>query len=111
LDAEVENYKKFAKRLEPYIADTVQYISNAYTVGKCILIEGGQATMLDVDFGTYLFVTSSNPLVGGICTGLGISSKCLADIIGVVCLLCFLVGFFARESPCCCVNLWNQQMF
>jgi len=83
LDAEVENYKKFAKRLEPYIADTVQYISNAYTVGKRILIEGGQATMLDVDFGTYPFVTSSNPSVGGICTGLGISPKRLGDIIGV----------------------------
>jgi adenylosuccinate synthase len=111
LDPEVENYKKFAKRLEPYIADTVQYISNAYTVGKCILNEGGQATMLDVDFGTYLFVTPSNPSVGGICTGLGVSPKRLGDIIGVVCLLCFLVMFFARESPCCCVNLWNQQMF
>ncbi len=111
LDAEVENYKKFAKRLEPYIADTVQYISNAYTVGKRILIEGGQATMLDVDFGTYPFVTSSNPSVGGICTGLGISPKRLGDIIGVVCLLCFFVRFFARESPCCCVDLWNQQMF
>jgi hypothetical protein len=56
-------------------------------------------------------VTSSNPSVGGICTGLGISPKCLGDIIGVVCLLCFFVRFFARESPCCCVDLWNQQMF
>ncbi len=90
---------------------TLQCISNSYTVGKCILIEGGQATMLDVDFGTYLFVTSVNPSVGGICTGLGISPKHLGDIIGVVCLLCFFVRFFARESPCCCVDLWNQQMF
>jgi len=93
LDAEVENYLKFAKRLEPYIAaDTVQYISNAYTVGKCILVEGGETTMPDVDFWTYPFVTSSNPSVGGICTGLGISPECLGDIIGVVCLLCFLLG-------------------
>jgi len=91
--------------------DTVQYISNTYTVGMRILIEGGQATMLDVDFGMYRFVTSSNPSVGGICTGLGISPKRLCDIIGVVCLLCFFVRFFARESPCCCVDLWDQQMF
>jgi adenylosuccinate synthase len=47
--------------------------------------------MLDVDFGTYLFVTSSNPSVGGICTGLGVSPKHLGDIIGVVCLLIFLL--------------------
>jgi adenylosuccinate synthase len=91
--------------------DTVQYISNAYTLGMHILVEGGQATMLDVDFGTYPFVTSSNPSVGGICTGLGISPKRLGDIIGVLCLLCFFVRFFARGSPCCCVDLWNQQMF
>jgi adenylosuccinate synthase len=76
-----------------------------------ILVEGGQATMLDVEFGTYLFVTSSNPSVGGICTGLGISPKRLGDTIVVVCLLCFFVRFFARESPCCCVDLWDQQMF
>jgi adenylosuccinate synthase len=89
----------------------VQYISNAYTVGMHILVEGGQATVLDVDFGTYLFVTSSNCSVGGISTGLGISPKRLSDIIAVVCLLCFFVRFFARESSCCCVDLWNQQMF
>jgi adenylosuccinate synthase len=74
-----------------------------------ILVEGGQATLLDVDFGTYPFVTSLNPSVGGICRGLGISPKRLGDIIDVVRLLCFFVRFFARESPCCC--LWNQQMF
>ncbi len=89
----------------------MQYISNAYTLGMRILVEGGQATMLDVDFGTYPFVTSLNSSVGGICTGLGISPKCLGDIIGAVCLLCFFVGFFPRESPCCWVDLWNQQIF
>jgi len=86
----------------------VQYISNAYTVGMRVLVEGGQATMLDVDSGTYPFV---NPSIGGICTGLGISPKRLGDIIGAVCLLCFFVRFFARESACCYVDLWNQQMF
>ncbi|KAJ7300260.1 hypothetical protein O6H91_21G066100 [Diphasiastrum complanatum] len=83
LNAEMEHYKSYAERLEPYIADTVQYINMAYLEQKKILVEGGQATMLDVDFGTYPFVTSSNASVGGICTGLGIAPKRLGDIIGV----------------------------
>jgi len=83
LDAEMEKYTKYAQRLEPYIVDTVDYIADAYSQGKRILIEGGQATMLDVDFGTYPFVTSSNPSVGGICTGLGMAPNRLGDIVGV----------------------------
>ncbi|KAG0485499.1 hypothetical protein HPP92_009578 [Vanilla planifolia] len=51
---------------------------------KKILVEGGQATMLDIDFGTYPFVTSSNPSAGGMCTGLGIPPRSLGDLIGVV---------------------------
>lgn len=86
LDAEMEKYTKYAQRLEPYIVDTVDYIADAYSQGKRILIEGGQATMLDVDFGTYPFVTSSNPSVGGICTGLGMAPNRLGDIVGVVSL-------------------------
>ncbi|KAI5075257.1 hypothetical protein GOP47_0009333 [Adiantum capillus-veneris] len=84
LDAEVERYKVFADRLEPYIADTVQYVNQAYHQKKRVLVEGGQATMLDMDFGTYPFVTSSNPSAGGICTGLGIAPKLIGDIVGVV---------------------------
>ena len=84
IDAEVERYKAFADRLGPYITDTVQYINEAYCQKKRVLVEGGQATMLDMDFGTYPFVTSSNPSAGGICTGLGISPRCIGDIVGVV---------------------------
>lgn len=83
LDAEMEQYKRYAERLEPFIADTVHYINEAYSQKKKILIEGGQATMLDIDFGTYPFVTSSNPSVGGICTGLGFAPNKLGEIIGV----------------------------
>eukprot|EP00250_Pteridium_aquilinum_P012189 c20557_g1_i1 orf=90-1586(+) len=84
IDAEVERYKAFADHLEPYIADTVQYVNQAYRQKKRVLVEGGQATMLDMDFGTYPFVTSSNPSAGGICTGLGIAPKLIGDIVGVV---------------------------
>ncbi|XP_074584275.1 adenylosuccinate synthetase, chloroplastic-like [Curcuma longa] len=84
LNKEVERYKRFAERLEPFIADTVQVINESILQNKKILVEGGQATMLDIDFGTYPFVTSSSPSAGGICTGLGIAPKNLGDLIGVV---------------------------
>ncbi|XWS59164.1 hypothetical protein CRYUN_Cryun08bG0098500 [Craigia yunnanensis] len=84
LREEVENYKRFAERLEPFIADTVHVMNESVAQKKRILVEGGQATMLDIDFGTYPFVTSSSPSAGGICTGLGIAPRVLGDLIGVV---------------------------
>ncbi|KAL8236621.1 hypothetical protein R6Q59_017702 [Mikania micrantha] len=84
LKKEVEAYKKFAERLEPFIWDTVHYVNESISQKKKILVEGGQATMLDIDFGTYPFVTSSSPSAGGICTGLGIAPRVLGDVIGVV---------------------------
>eukprot|EP00850_Spirogloea_muscicola_P011708 SM000073S21484 [mRNA] locus=s73:618009:620946:+ [translate_table: standard] len=83
LDAEVDRYMKYADRLAPLVGDTVHYVNEAYRHRKRILVEGGQATLLDIDFGTYPFVTSSNPSAGGICTGLGIAPNKLGDIIGV----------------------------
>ncbi|CAA7399296.1 unnamed protein product [Spirodela intermedia] len=84
LQEEVERYKRFAERLEPFIADTVHVINDCILNQKKILVEGGQATMLDIDFGTYPFVTSSSPSAGGICTGLGLAPRRLGDLIGVV---------------------------
>ncbi|KAM3230865.1 hypothetical protein ACQJBY_061187 [Aegilops geniculata] len=84
LKEEVERYKKFAERLEPFIADTVHVLNESIRQKKKILVEGGQATMLDIDFGTYPFVTSSSPSAGGICTGLGIAPRVIGDLIGVV---------------------------
>ncbi|KAL5704524.1 adenylosuccinate synthase [Ranunculus cassubicifolius] len=84
LREEVERYKKFAERLNPFIADTVHVVNKFIREKKKILVEGGQATMLDIDFGTYPFVTSSSPSAGGICTGLGIAPRVLGDLIGVV---------------------------
>nr|CAD1837693.1 unnamed protein product [Ananas comosus var. bracteatus] len=84
LKEEIERYEKFAERLEPFIADTVHVIHESIAQKRKILVEGGQATMLDIDFGTYPFVTSSNPSAGGICIGLGIAPRLLGDLIGVV---------------------------
>uniref|UniRef100_A0A1D1Y6M5 Adenylosuccinate synthetase, chloroplastic n=1 Tax=Anthurium amnicola TaxID=1678845 RepID=A0A1D1Y6M5_9ARAE len=84
LKDEVERYKRFTERLEPFIADTIHVVNDYILQKKKILVEGGQATMLDVDFGTYPYVTSSSPSAGGICTGLGIAPRCLGDLIGVV---------------------------
>ncbi|KAM3363168.1 adenylosuccinate synthetase 2, chloroplastic [Capsicum galapagoense] len=84
LKEEVERYKKFAERLEPFVTDTVHFINDAISQKKKILVEGGQATMLDIDFGTYPFVTSSSSVAGGICTGLGIAPRVVGDLVGVV---------------------------
>ncbi|KAF7145951.1 hypothetical protein RHSIM_Rhsim04G0100000 [Rhododendron simsii] len=84
LREEIEKYKRFAERLEPFIADTVHVMNESISQKKKILVEGGQATMLDIDFGTYPFVTSSSPSAGGICTGLGIAPRVVGDLIGVV---------------------------
>ncbi|KAL5976909.1 Adenylosuccinate synthetase 2, chloroplastic [Asimina triloba] len=81
---EVQLYKRFAERLEPFIADTVHFSNESISQKKRILVEGSQATMLDIDFGTYPFVTSSSPSASGISTGLGIAPRHIGDIIGVV---------------------------
>lgn len=94
LKEEVERYKRFAERLEPFIVDTVHFMNESIAQKKNILVEGGQATMLDIDFGTYPFVTSSSPSAGGICTGLGIAPRVVGDLIGVVSKYCLFTLYF-----------------
>ncbi len=86
LDVEelVAKYAQASKTLAPYIADTVAYVNEADRAGKSILLEGAQGTMLDIDFGTYPFVTSSNPTSGGACTGSGLSPRRIDRVIGVI---------------------------
>jgi adenylosuccinate synthase len=86
LDVEelVEVYRKVAETLKPYVGDTVAYINEADRQGKSILLEGAQGTMLDIDFGTYPFVTSSNPTSGGACTGSGLSPRRIDRVVGVI---------------------------
>lgn len=84
IDAELAKYREYAERLEPMIVDSVHYVNDQYEQGKKILIEGANATMLDLDFGTYPFVTSSSPSIGGACTGLGIAPQKLDCSVGIV---------------------------
>jgi len=72
------------ERLAPFIADTSHFINRAARDGRTILVEGAQATLLDVDHGTYPFVTSSNTTVGGACTGLGLAPQRVTGVLGIV---------------------------
>ncbi len=72
------------RELAPLVGDTVARLQAAHAAGESILFEGAQGTMLDIDFGTYPFVTSSNTGVGGIVTGSGLSHKCLGEVIGIL---------------------------
>ncbi|MCR4644604.1 MAG: adenylosuccinate synthase [Oscillospiraceae bacterium] len=83
LDAVIAEYKAYGERLKPYVADVSVLTYEAYKAGKTILFEGAQATLLDIDFGTYPYVTSSHPLSGGVCVGTGIGPKMIDNIIGV----------------------------
>jgi adenylosuccinate synthase len=82
--AVVEEYLGYAERLKPYIADTRLLLNKALDEGKNVLLEGAQATMLDVDHGTYPFVTSSNPTTGGACVGTGIAPNKITTAIGII---------------------------
>ncbi len=85
-DAEkvIEEYKGYADYLRKYVVDTVTLLHNALEEDKKILCEGAQATLLDIDFGSYPFVTSSNPTIGGICAGSGIGAKYIGEVYGVL---------------------------
>lgn len=76
--------KALAERLKPFVVDSLVYIHKAIGSGKRVLVEGANALMLDIDFGTYPFVTSSSTGIGGVCTGLGIPPKLIKKTIGVM---------------------------
>jgi adenylosuccinate synthase len=79
----VAEYLAYGERLRPYVADTSLVLGNALAHGDTVLLEGAQATMLDVDHGTYPFVTSSNPTAGGACVGAGIGPTSITKVIGI----------------------------
>ncbi len=83
-DEIVEKYAPAAERLAPYVEDTSLLIQKALQRGETVLLEGAQATMLDIDFGTYPYVTSSSPSAGGACQGSGISPRQVSAVLGVV---------------------------
>jgi adenylosuccinate synthase len=79
----MRNYSRVAGFLREYAADTSKILSEQIEGKKNILFESAQGTMLDLDFGTYPYVTSSNPISGGVCTGAGVSPKSIEHIIGI----------------------------
>ena len=83
-DVIVNNYKKYAEYLKPYIVDSIALVHDAIEKGQKIICEGAQATLLDIDFGSYPYVTSSNPTVGGVCTGTGIGARYINNVYGVL---------------------------
>jgi adenylosuccinate synthase len=84
VDAEIAAYQKYADQIKHMVVDTVLLVHQKLEAGEDILVEGANAAMLDVDFGTYPYVTSSNASIGGVCTGLGIPPNKIGAVIGVV---------------------------
>ena len=80
----LQEYESAAERLSPFVVNTLTVIDEAMKSGKSVLFEGAQGTMLDIDFGTFPFVTSSNCCVGGACTGIGVSPHRIDRVVGVV---------------------------
>ena len=71
------------RRLAGWVGDASVFLARAFEAGECVLLEGAQGTLLDIDHGTYPFVTSSNSTVGGICTGLGIGPRAIGSVLGI----------------------------
>jgi adenylosuccinate synthase len=84
VDQIIQEYREFDEQIDEYVTDTAWYLNSALREGKKILAEGAQGSLLDVDHGTYPFVTSSNPTSGGACIGLGIPPTAIRSVIGVV---------------------------
>jgi adenylosuccinate synthase len=87
-----EEYLGYGRRLARHITDTAVVLQEALDAGRSVLFEGAQAALLDLDHGTYPFVTSSNPLAGGACTGSGVGPRDIERIIGITKAYCTRVG-------------------
>jgi adenylosuccinate synthase len=92
LDTIRDEYLDYGRRLKPHISDTTSFLHAALDDGKTVLFEGAQASMLDLDHGTYPFVTSSNPIAGGACAGAGVGPLDVGRIIGITKAYCTRVG-------------------
>jgi adenylosuccinate synthase len=82
-DAILAQYRQYTEKLRPLVCDTSSFVNTAIRAGQNVLFEGAQGTMLDIDHGTYPFVTSSNASAGGACTGAGVAPTRINGIIGV----------------------------
>ena len=108
VDEMVEYFLSYADRLRPMVADTTLMLNQALERGETVLMEGGQATMLDVDHGTYPFVTSSNPTAGGACVGSGIGPTKITHSLGIVKAYTTRVG--AGPFPTELFDKWGEYL-
>ena len=104
----VEYFLSYADRLRPMVCDTTLMLNEALDRGQSVLMEGGQATMLDVDHGTYPFVTSSNPTAGGACVGSGIGPTKITHSLGIVKAYTTRVG--AGPFPTELFDKWGEYL-
>lgn len=107
-DAVFDYFMSYAERLKPMIVDSVTMLNDALDQGKHVLMEGGQATMLDVDHGTYPFVTSSNPTSGGACVGAGIGPTRITSSLGIIKAYTTRVG--AGPFPTELFDKWGEYL-
>lgn len=91
-DEIVNEYLGYAEKIRPYVVDTITLLNDEINSGRKILFEGAQATMLDIDYGTYPYVTASHPVSGGVTCGAGVAPKKIDKVIGVVKAYCTRVG-------------------
>ncbi|XP_028031426.1 adenylosuccinate synthetase [Bombyx mandarina] len=84
IDSELSKYRAYADLVRPMVKDTVSYLHREIGSGRKVLVEGANAAMLDIDFGTYPYVTSSNCSIGGVLTGLGLPPNVIGNVLGVV---------------------------
>ena len=83
IDATITQYKAYAAAVKPYVADTSVIVYDALRAGKKVLLEGAQGTLLDLDYGTYPYVTSSHPISGGFTIGSGIGPNEIGEVVGI----------------------------
>ncbi|MFC2638647.1 MAG: adenylosuccinate synthase [Mitsuokella sp.] len=91
-DAVLAEYLGYAERLRPYVCDTIALLNEEIKAGSKILFEGAQATMLDIDYGTYPYVTASHPISGGVGVGAGVAPNRIDKVVGIVKAYCTRVG-------------------
>jgi adenylosuccinate synthase len=108
VDAITEELLQYAEPLRPHVADTALVLNDALDAGKIVLLEGGQGTLLDVDHGTYPFVTSSNPTAGGACTGSGIGPTRVTRVIGILKAYTTRVG--SGPFPTELLDEWGERL-
>ena len=108
VDAITEELLQYAEPLRPHVADTALVLNDALDAGKTVLLEGGQGTLLDVDHGTYPFVTSSNPTAGGACTGSGIGPTRVTRVIGILKAYTTRVG--SGPFPTELLDEWGERL-